>query len=296
MKCLKNWWLDLSRIEIQNLYIPLNHIIIVTITSIYSNFQASTSEVEQSSTSAIESGTSTPAPTPTPKGAAPRTASTRPARKSKNDISYNEDLSEKQFLAKLKADENQAPKPKVGPKSKKIKAEQKTEEVNGTSDIKEVKTEIKTEVETENSSVSGSSKAGPKSKKRKAEQEVEELKEEIKTENSASGSSKPGPKSKKRKVEPETEVKKEIKYDSSDDEISVEIPKKEEKKKSKPGPKSKKQKADECVIPNCFIDTSSDIEEEIRSPKAGPSGLSAKKPKKEEKRKSTPGPKSKKVK
>ena len=248
----------------------------------------STSEVEQSSTSAIESGTSTPAPTPTPKGAAPRTASTRPARKSKNDISYNEDLSEKQFLAKLKADENQAPKPKVGPKSKKIKAEQKTEEVNGTSDIKEV--------ETENSSVSGSSKAGPKSKKRKAEQEVEELKEEIKTENSASGSSKPGPKSKKRKVEPETEVKKEIKYDSSDDEISVEIPKKEEKKKNKPGPKSKKQKADECVIPNCFIDTSSDIEEEIRSPKAGPSGLSAKKSKKEEKRKSTPGPRSKKVK
>ena len=256
----------------------------------------STSEVEQSSTSAIESGTFTPAPTPTPKGAAPRTASTRPARKSKNDISYNEDLSEKQFLAKLKADENQAPKPKVGPKSKKIKAEKKTEEVNGTSDIKEVKTEIKTEVETENSSVSGSSKAGPKSKKRKAEQEVEELKEEIKTENSASGSSKPGPKSKKRKVEPETDVKKEIKYDSSDDEISVEIPKKEEKKKSKPGPKSKKQKADECVIPNCVIDTSSDIEEEIRSPKAGPSGLSAKKPKKEEKRKSTPGPRSKKVK
>merc|ERR1712203_160630 len=95
-------------------------------------------------------------------------------------------------------------------------------------------------------------------------------------------------------VEPETEVKKEIKYDSSDDDISVEIPKKDEKKKSNPGPKSKKQKTDECVIPNCFIDTSSDIEEEIRSPKAGPSGLSAKKPKKEEKRKSTPGPKSKK--
>ena len=259
----------------------------------------STSEVEQSSTSAIESGTSTPAPTPTPKGAAPRTASTRPARKSKNDISYNEDMSERQFLAKLKADEeNQAPKPKAGPKSKKIKAQQKTEEVNGTSDIKtEVKTEIKTEVETVNSSVSGSSKAGPKSKKRKAEQEVEELKKEIKTENSASGSSKPGPKSKKRKVELETEVKKEIKYESSDDEdISVEIPKKDEKKKSNPGPKSKKQKADECVIPNCVIDTSSDIEEEIRSPKAGPSGLSAKKPKKEEKRKSTPGPKSKKVK
>ena len=258
----------------------------------------STSEVEQSSTSAIESGTSTPAPTPTPKGAAPRTASTRPARKSKNDISYNEDMSERQFLAKLKADEeNQAPKPKAGPKSKKIKAEQKTEEINGTSDIKEVKTEIKTEIKTENSSATGSSKAGPKSKKRKAEQEVEELKKEIKTENSASGSSKPGPKSKKRKVEPETEVKKVIKYESSDDDdISIEIPKKDEKKKSKPGPKSKKQKADECVIPNCIIDTTSDIEEEIRSPKAGPSGLSAKKPKKEEKRKSTPGPKSKKVK
>ena len=258
----------------------------------------STSEVEQSSTSAIESGTSTPAPTPTPKGAAPRTASTRPARKSKNDISYNEDMSERQFLAKLKADEeNQAPKPKAGPKSKKIKAEQKTEEINGTSDIKEVKTEIKTEIKTENSSATGSSKAGPKSKKRKAEQEVEELKKEIKTENSASSSSKPGPKSKKRKVEPETEVKKVIKYESSDDDdISIEIPKKDEKKKSKPGPKSKKQKADECVIPNCIIDTTSDIEEEIRSPKAGPSGLSAKKPKKEEKRKSTPGPKSKKVK
>merc|ERR1712037_744670 len=108
---------------------------------------------------------------------------------------------------------------------------------------------------------------GPKSKKRGAEQEVEELKKEIKTE---------------------------IKYESSDDDdISVEIPKKAEKKKSNPGPKSKKQKADECVIPNCFIDTTSDIEEEIKSPKAGPSGLSAKKPKKEEKRKSTPGPKSK---
>merc|ERR1712051_90466 len=206
--------------------------------------EVSTSEVEQSSTSAIELGTSTP--TPTPKGAAPRTASTRPARKSKNEISYNEDMSERQFLAKLKADEeNQAPKPKAGPKSKKIKAEQKTEEINGTSDIKEVKTEIKTE-------------------------------------NSASGSSKPGPKSKKRKVEPETEVKKVIKYESSDDDdISIEIPKKDEKKKSKPGPKSKKQKADECVIPNCIIDTTSDIEEEIRSPKAGPSGLSAKKPKKD---------------
>merc|ERR1712051_277889 len=182
-----------------------------------------------------------------------------------------------------KADEeNQAPKPKAGPKSKKIKAEQKTEEINGTSDIKEVKTEIKTEIKTENSSATGSSKAGPKSKKRKAEQEVEELKKEIKTENSASGSSKPGPKSKKRKVEPETEVKKVIKYESSDDDdISIEMPKKDEKKKSKPGPKSKKQKADECVIPNCIIDTTSDIEEEIRSPKAGPSGLSAKKPKKD---------------
>merc|ERR1712037_957497 len=159
--------------------------------------EVSTSEVEQSSTSAIESGASTPAPTPTPKGAAPRTASTRPARKSKNDISYNEDMSERQFLAKLKADEeNQAPKPKAGPKSKKIKAEQKTEEINGTSDIKEVKTEIK------------------------------------------------------------TEIKNEIKYESSDDDdISIEIPKKDEKKKSKPGPKSKKQKADECVIPNCIIDT-----------------------------------------
>merc|ERR1739847_31724 len=121
--------------------------------------------------------------------------------------------------------ENQALKPKVGPKSKKNKAEQKTEEVNGTSNIKEVKTEV----ETENFSVSGSSKAGPKSKKRKAEQEVEELQKEIKTENSAFGSSKPGPKSKKQKVEPETEVKKKIKYESSDDKISVEIPKKEEK-------------------------------------------------------------------
>ena len=191
----------------------------------------STSEVEQSSTSAIESCTSTPAPTPTPKGAASRTVSTRPARKSKNDISYNEDLSERQFLAKLKADENQEQKHKAGPKSKIIKAEQKTEEVNGASDTKEIKAKIKSEIETENSPASGSSKSGPKSKKRKAEQEVEELKKEIKTENSASGSSKPGPKSKKRKCEPETEVKKEIKYESSDDDI-----------KSMPGPKSKKRK------------------------------------------------------
>merc|ERR1712008_141665 len=127
--------------------------------------EVSTSEVERSSTSAIESGTSSPAPTPTPKGAAPRIASTRPGRKSKNDISYNEDLSERQFLANLKANENQEPKPKAGPKSKKIKAEQKTEEVK----------EIQTEIKTKNSSASASSKAGPKSKKREAEQEVEEL-------------------------------------------------------------------------------------------------------------------------
>ena len=98
----------------------------------------------------------------------------------KNDITYNEDLSERQFLQKLKADEAEVASKAKPKKRKSEKPEPETEAENG--EIKEeveeeIKEEIKEEVIEESflASIPSTSKPGPKSKKRKID-EVEETK------------------------------------------------------------------------------------------------------------------------